>query len=155
MVGNIPRTPIANINNREPVRIKPKTSLIDVVMSMKQASRGAAIIEDNSGGIIGIITERDLMFKIDHSSLAWHNLPIEEVMNHNPKTIRETQFVHEALAVMITCRFRHLPIVDTDDHVVRILSIRDIIMHVDKLFPQEFLNLPPDPNNTASERYGG
>lgn len=155
MPGIIPKTAIADINSREPVRIREKTSLIDVVMAMKEALRGAAIIEDNAGKLIGIITERDLMTKIDHKTLAWHDMRVEEAMNHNPKTIKATQFIHEALSIMNTCRFRHLPIVDAGNHVLGIVSIRDIIMHVAKLYPQEFLNLPPEPANEAAARYGG
>ena len=155
MAGKIPRTAIANINSREPVRILAKTRLIEVAMQMKQALRGAAVIEDDNGTIIGIITERDLMTNIDHSSLAWHDIAVDEVMRANPKTIRASQYVHEALAIMITCRFRHLPVVDEDRHVLGIVSIRDIIMHVAKLYPQEFLNLPPNPANEAQGRYGG
>jgi CBS domain-containing protein len=155
MPGIIPKTAIADINSREPVRIREKTSLIDVVMAMKEALRGAAIIEDNAGKLIGIITERDLMTKIDHKTLAWHDMRVEEAMNHNPKTIKATQFIHEALSIMNTCRFRHLPIVDAGNHVLGIVSIRDIIMHVAKLYPQEFLNLPPEPTTEAAARYGG
>ena len=155
MAGKIPKTPIASLRSREPVRLRAKTPLIDVVMAMKEAKRGSAIIEDNSKRITGIITERDLMVKVDHSSLEWHDIPVDEVMNTNPKTIKASQYVHEALAIMITCRFRHLPVVDADSHVLGIVTIRDIIMHVAKLYPQEFLNLPPDPSSEALGRYGG
>jgi CBS domain-containing protein len=155
MTGKIPRTPISDIKSREPIRIRAKTRLIDVVLAMKKSLRGAAIIEDQAGKITGIITERDLMIKIDHNSLAWHDLPVENVMNQTPKTIKPNQFIHEALAIMLTCRFRHLPVVDAENHVLRVLSIRDIILRVAKLYPQVFLNLPPDPSIEASGRYGG
>jgi CBS domain-containing protein len=155
MPGKIPRTSIASIKSREPVRIRAKTPLLDVVKAMKEARRGAAIIEDNAETIIGIITERDLMTKIDHSTLNWHDIPVDKVMNPNPKTIKATQFLHEALAIMITCRFRHLPVVDAENHVLGIVSIRDIIMHVASLYPQQFLNLPPNPKSAAYGRYGG
>jgi len=145
MAGTIPRTAIADINSREPVRIRARTKLIEVVTEMKQALRGAAVIEDGNGTIIGIITERDLMTNIDHSTLAWHDISVDEVMRANPKTIKATQYIHEALAIMITCRFRHLPVVDEEKHVLGMVSIRDIIMHVAKLYPA----------NEAQGRYGG
>jgi CBS domain-containing protein len=155
MPGMIPKSTIAEINNREPVRVRASTALFDVVKAMSQAHRGAAIIEDNAKRIIGIITERDLMIRINHSTNEWHEITVDHLMNNKPKTIKATQFVHEALAVMITCRFRHLPVVDSDNHVLGIVSIRDIIMHVAKLYPKKFLNLPPRPANEASDRYGG
>lgn len=155
MPGKIPKTLIADINSREPVRVRAKTSLIDVVKAMSQAHRGAAIIEDNAEKIIGIITERDLMTRIDHSTNDWHEITVDQVMNGNPKTIKSSQYVHDALAVMIACRFRHLPVVDGDNRVLGIVSIRDIMMHVAKLYPKEFLNLPPRPASEASDRYGG
>jgi predicted transcriptional regulator len=155
MSGKIPNTSIAELISREPVRIRTNTSLIDMVMAMKQVRRGAVIVEDSDGKIIGIITEWDLMTKIDHSSFDWHKKSVNEVMNNKPKTIKTTQFVHDALAIMITCKFRHIPVIDVDNHVVVLVSVRDIIMHVAKLYPQEFLNLPPDPSNEAAERYGG
>lgn len=155
MPARIPRTAIADIRSREPVRIRARTPLIDVVIAMKNAHRGAAIVEDNAETIIGIITERDLMTRIDHSSLTWHDIPVDQVMNFKPKTIKATQYVHEALSVMIACRFRHLPVVDDGNHVLGIVSIRDIIMHVAKLYPTEFLNLPPGPGSEAYARYGG
>ena len=155
MTSKIPRTAISTIKSREPVRIKANAQMLEVVTAMKDARRGAAIVEDDAGKIIGIITERDLIIGLDHNTLGWHQKPVSEVMNKKPKTIKESQFIHEALAIMITCKFRHLPIVDSDNHVKGIVSIRDIIMHVASLYPQEFLNLPPDPENKASDRYGG
>ena len=155
MTSKIPSTAISIIKSREPIRIKANIQLVDVVTAMKEERRGAAIVEDDAGKIIGIITERDLIAGVDHNSLRWHLKPVSEVMNKKPKTIKESQFVHEALAIMITCKFRHLPIVDSENHVQGVVSIRDIIMHVASLYPQEFLNLPPDPENKASDRYGG
>jgi len=155
LAGKIPRTPISGVKIREPVRISPDTPLVDVVMAMKGRRRGAAVIEDDSGRLIGIITERDLIARLDHSSLEWHQKPVSEWMVPDPKTIKKAQYLHEALATMVARKFRHLPVVDPDGHVTGIVSIRDIIMHVASLYPQEFLNLPPDPNHQASDRYGG
>jgi signal-transduction protein with cAMP-binding, CBS, and nucleotidyltransferase domain len=155
MPAIIPNTSITELISREPVRIRTNTSLIDVVMAMKEVRRGAAIVEDSDGKIIGIITERHLMTKIDHSSFDWHTKSVNEVMYDKPKTIKTTQFVNDALAIMITCKFRHVPVIDEDNHVVVLVSIRDIIMYVAKLYPQEFLNLPPQPASEAAGRYGG
>ena len=153
--GKIPSTLIKNIKSREPVRIRERTPLLAVVMTMKKARRGAAVIEDNAGKLIGIITERDLISRINHGTLEWHSIPVNEIMARDPKTIKITQYLHEALGIMLASKFRHLPVVDSDNHVISIMSVRDIITYVASLYPQEFLNLPPDPNSEASGRYGG
>mgnify|MGYP003388740262 CR=1 FL=1 len=155
MAGKIPRTQIDSIRRRDPIRLSPTSRLVDVVMTMKNEKRGAAIVEDNDGKLVGIVTEYDLRTKLDHSSLDWHSMTVEQVMITKPKTIKSSQYLHEALAIMNTCRFRHIPVVDDNNHVTGILSIRDIIMRVAKLYPQEFLNLPPDPHSEASGQYGG
>lgn len=155
MAGKIPRTEINSIRRRDPIRLSPTSRLVDVVMIMKDEKRGAAIVEDNDGKLIGIVTEHDLRTKLDHSSLDWHSMTVEQVMITKLKTIKSSQYLHEALAIMNTCRFRHIPVVDDNNHVTGILSIRDIIMRVAKLYPQEFLNLPPDPHSEASGQYGG
>ena len=97
MTSKIPSTAISIIKSREPIRIKANIQLVDVVTAMKEERRGAAIVEDDAGKIIGIITERDLIAGVDHNSLGWHLKPVSEVMNKKPKTIKESQFVHEAL----------------------------------------------------------
>ncbi|MBI2970170.1 MAG: CBS domain-containing protein [Gammaproteobacteria bacterium] len=155
MLDKIAQTPVAELKSREPVRVQPNMPLMAVVSAIKERRRGAAIVEDDSGTIQGIFTERDLMARLDHSSQAWHHRPVGDVMVRNPKTVEQSRTLEEALSIMIAGKFRHLPIVDSDRHVLGILSIRDILAHVASYFPQEFLNLPPDPDHEASEPWGG
>ncbi|NNE36667.1 MAG: CBS domain-containing protein [Gammaproteobacteria bacterium] len=155
MAGKIPKTAVGNMVRREPIRLKPATSLGDVVAAMKTQERGAAIVEDDNGRPVGIVTEHDFRAKLDHGSLDWHSHTVDTIMNKNPKTIRSSQFLHEALALMISCKFRHVPVINDNDYVINILSIRDIIIYMAKLYPQEFLNQPPDPHTESSGRYGG
>jgi signal-transduction protein with cAMP-binding, CBS, and nucleotidyltransferase domain len=155
MSGKIPKTAVGNMIRREPVRLKPSSVLGDVIVAMKTQERGAAIVEDDNRKPVGIVTEHDFRTKLDHSSLDWHSHTVDSIMNTKPKTIKSSQFLHEALALMISCKFRHVPVTDDNDQVITILSIRDIIIYMAKLYPQEFLNLPPDPHTESSGRYGG
>jgi predicted transcriptional regulator len=155
MFDKIAETPIGDLNNREPVRVKTKSPLLSVVQAMKEGGRGAAIVEDSEKKIAGIFTERHLIAQIDHSSQAWQDMSVDEVMNRHPKIIEESHYLREALAIMSNDRIRQLPIVDSNDHVLGIVSIRDILAHVASYFPSEFLNLPPDPEHEATDLYGG
>ena len=155
MLDEIAATPIGDIENREPVRIKPDTPLRDVVTSLTEGNRGAAIVEDDKGCLLGIFTERHLMSDLDHSSLGWHDTLVQDVMDEDPPTIMASDDIRQTLAMMTEDKIRHLPIVDSNNRVTGVTSIRDILVHITGYFPEEFLNLPPDPDHEATDQWGG
>ncbi|MBT7952042.1 MAG: CBS domain-containing protein [Gammaproteobacteria bacterium] len=155
MFDKIAETPIGDIQGRDPVRVKTKSPLLSVVLALREGGRGAAIVEDGAGKLLGIFTERHLITKLDHSSQSWHDISVDDVMDSNPKTIEASHYIREALSIMSGDRIRQLPILDPDDHALGIVSIRDILSHIAEHYPDEFLNLPPDPEHEASDLHGG
>jgi CBS domain-containing protein len=151
----IARTPIGEVKAREPVRVHHKRPLIDAVTLLRERRRGAVIIEDDAGRLLGIFTERDLLTRVDHDDHDWHNLPVEDHMTRAPKTVQATGTIADAVSIMNDGNFRHLPIVDTDGRAVGIISVRDIVKHIAEHYPKEFLNLPSDPQHEARARWGG
>lgn len=155
MLAKIAATPIGDLPLRDPVRVGPDTALIDVVTALRERRRGAAIIEDAGGKILGIFTERDLMLRIEHSSHAWHRQPVKEVMTPDPRPVSVDEPLATALRRMKEGSFRRLPVVGKDGTLVGLLSIRDIVRYIAERFPAEFINLPPDPGHEAHHRWGG
>jgi len=51
--------------------------------------------------------------------------------------------------------YRHIPIVDDQNHSVGIVSIRHIISYLIEHFPQEILTLPPVPIRNAMKAREG
>ena len=153
-LADIAATPIREISNREPVRVSGDTPVIDVIESLRQHGRGAAVIEDDTG-VAGIFTERDVMKRIDHSDHSWHSKPVREVMTEKLATIRPDQSLRDAIDQMIAGHFRHLPIVDSDGSLSGVLSIRDLLAYIVEHFPADFVNLPSDPDHEASKPWGG
>lgn len=51
---------------------------------------------------------------------------VEEIMNHAPYTLAPTNTVREALKKMREKKVRHLPIVDAENHVLGVITERDI-----------------------------
>lgn len=148
-------TPLSEVPRRAPVRVATGTRLGDVVTQMREHRRGSVIVEDAAGVVTGIFTEFDLMKKVDFTAAAWRERAVDQVMTPNPKTLRDDATIAAALSKMVDGKFRHLPVVDADGKAVGILSIRDLLAHVVDFFPEEFLNLPPDPAHEATGRWGG
>ena len=155
MLKEIASTPVNEVNIREPVRVAPSTSLLDVVTRMREKRRGSAIIEDG-GRVVGIFTERDLMLRVDHTSgQGWHQKPVSEVMTRDVVMISSRDSIAAAVQKMKAGDFRHLPVDQGPGKAVGLISIRDILAYIAEHYPAEFLNLPPDPEHEARRRWGG
>lgn len=153
-LAQIAATPIGTIVRRQPVLVRPDTTLGEVVATLREKGRGAVLVEEQ-GRITGIFSERDLMLRVDHSDRAWTRVAVGEVMTPSPRTIREDEPIEDALNLMLTGGHRHLPIVDAGGALLGIVSIRDILIHIVGFFPADFINLPPDPEREASGLWGG
>ncbi len=144
---------MAQFPSREPVRVPPEARLGDVVANMRNAKQGAALVCQRRE-LVGIFTERDVIRRLDHTSLAWRDHPVATVMTARPMIIREDDSVAEALRRMDVGKRRHLPIVRGREPIA-IVSVRDLLSYIASRFPADFINLPPDPDKEARQPWGG
>lgn len=73
-------------------------------------------------GLAGIITDKDIAFRVVAANLNANETHVGQVMTPNPTSVSSTTEANEALLKMAQGRFRHLPVVD-GDHVVGVLDI--------------------------------
>jgi CBS domain-containing protein len=150
----IAATPIGEVDAGPPVSVPPETPLRRVVEEMHRHHSGAALVVGDTG-ILGILTESDVMRRIDHRDQAWHATPVRSVMTPSPTTIRTTQTIEDAINLMTVGSFRRLPVLDPEGRPVAVVSIRDVLACMVEFYPQDFVNLPPDPDREATGRWGG
>jgi CBS domain-containing protein len=154
-LNELAQAAIRGIQTRDPVRVRADDVLIDVVRLMKEKRRGSVLVEGEDGKLVGIFTEQDLMTRVDHGSHSWHRIPVRDVMTRNPVCVKMDDMIAHALRWMHQGGFRRLTRVDADGRPAGIVSIRDILSYIAAHFPQEFLNLPPDPSREATRPWGG
>lgn len=80
------------------------------------------------GQVIGIFSERDLLYCIAKHGDAALDLLISEVMTAPPITAEPNSTVRDALEVMTLRRIRHLPVLD-GNRLVAFVSIGDLVKH--------------------------
>ena len=139
---------VGDITPRPHARVDVDAPLFKVVEEMKAQNRGAILVEDE-GALVGIFTERDLLSRIDHSDPLWSHTLVKDVMTPHPMVIRRADSLAEAMRRLVEGRRRHLPIVDDRGHVLGMISIRDILTFIAGKFPEDMMNLPPDPNHES------
>jgi CBS domain-containing protein len=100
-------------------------TLFDVVQRLGEKKIGALpVVED--GRIVGIVSERDIIYCIrDHGrdALEWQ---VSRVMSSPAITVDSQTHVLDALALITERRIRHLPVVDRGE-LRGIVSIGDLV----------------------------
>jgi CBS domain-containing protein len=92
---------------------------------MVQTGVGAvAVVED--AALVGIFTERDLMVKVVDRGGAPGDISLGEVMEREVITLAPDARRSTALTLMLENHVRHLPVVDDENQVLGMLSIRHL-----------------------------
>ena len=120
------RTPLdALFNEGETVHsVAPSTLVTECVRTMTAKKIGALVVMDGER-LVGIFTERDALNKVLAVGLEPGKTKVSEVMTKDPYSIPPTTTVGEAMELVTSRRFRHLPIVK-DGKVLAVVSSGDL-----------------------------
>jgi CBS domain-containing protein len=113
--------------------VSPETSVFEAVRLMSDDRVGAVAVTEE-GKLTGIFTERDLMIRVVLARKDPASTRVGDVMTVDCVSAKKDLSMGEALQIMTDRHFRHLPVVDDDDRVLGLLSIRNLLHNrVDKL----------------------
>jgi CBS domain-containing protein len=115
-------TTVGEMMKSDVLTVAPEDSIGEAAAKMTEADVGAVVVED-FGKLIGILTERDIMRAVamrTHSSIT----RVRDWMTFDPVTTPSSMDAAEAARTMLEHGFRHLPVVD-EGRPVGIVSLRD------------------------------
>ncbi len=101
-------------------------SVLDAARRMRDRQVGTVIVVDDQRPV-GILTDRDLTVRVLAPGLDPRTTRVSEVMTPSPTTIREEDAIEAAVGYMRAGRFRRLPVVGRDGHLVGILALDDVL----------------------------
>lgn len=116
--------------------------------------RGGVVVVDAEGRAVGIFTERDVLYRTALEEID-PGTPIAEVMTRSPETLAVDARVAEAIDLMQSGGYRHIPLVDSTGRHAGILTSRDVVRHIASYFPEIVLNLPPHLHQLFERPEGG
>lgn len=117
--------------------VSADTSVQDAVAKMVEVGVGAVVIVDEEEEIKGIFTERDVMTKLAAKCLPADTTKVGEVMSSRVEVAHLDTNPSEALSIMDSHHFRHLPIVDDHGKVLGMLSVRHLLHRMVEDLSQE------------------
>lgn len=97
-------------------------------ISVLAEKRIGAIPVTRGGSVVGIFSERDVIYKLASEGEACLNRPLADVMTAPPITVEPTTLINDALALMTKRRIRHLPVLE-NNAMVAFISIGDLVKH--------------------------
>lgn len=113
------------IGRSDPITCAPEASIHDAVQMM-QAQNVSTLAVCDGQRLAGIFTDKDLRGRVVAAGVSLDR-PISEVMTPNPRTLTTHSPVAEAMALMTSGGFRHIPLINDSGALAGILSATDIL----------------------------
>ena len=117
--------PVNVLCPRAPICFPPTASVRDVLKEMSTRQIGCILVEQDAQ-LLGVFSERDALTKVagDPANLS---RPVADFMTRNPMTATKTDSIGFVLQAMDLGGYRHIPIVNSANIAVGIISTRDIL----------------------------
>jgi CBS domain-containing protein len=107
------------------ISIYSEATAQEAAQLMKEKGIGSLLIKGYEG-YVGIVSERDLVYKVVGEGLAPNTVPLSSIMTEFILSIEKTSSSSEASALMVEYKINHLAITENED-IVGILSIKDLV----------------------------
>ncbi len=146
--------PIEVLCTKPAVFIEAQASVADAVRTMQERRFGSLLVRDGPK-LVGIVTERDVLYRVAGADPAILRRAVTEIMTPSPETLQAKDPLVFLMNKMHVGRFRHVPIVDEHGAPLHVISLRDVLRWLLEHFGTTVLNVPPDPYRDEPQEYGG
>lgn len=116
-------------NKFHPLTGPADMSVTDAVAAMKERNYGCIIIVDKDDRVEGIVTERDVMYKLVARNSDPDKVKLSDIMTREIRTAKETDYVLDWLRIMSNDRFRRLPVVDSENRIQALFTQGDFVSY--------------------------
>ena len=117
---------VLNEKGRWVISIGTEASVKQALALFVEHNIGSLPVVEASGQVIGIFSERDVLFGDHRDFERFHHRRIEEVMTSNPITCDPKDTLAEAMGKMARHHVGQLPVVDGSE-LVGVVSIGDLV----------------------------
>lgn len=106
--------------------VRTTDTVVTAIAKLREQRIGALVVLDRWGKLAGMFSERDVINALAQYGADALQYEVHELMTQHVTTCAPTDRVEEAMGIMTTRRFRHLPVID-DGKLVGLVSIGDLV----------------------------
>lgn len=118
---------ILSDKGREIIAISQDALLGDAVRLLARRHIGAVLAQGPRGALAGILSERDVVRALSEDAQAALACPVSAYMTAHVATCTEDDSVEDLMEMMTRGRFRHVPVLDGQEHLCGLISIGDVV----------------------------
>ena len=115
----------------DPGTCGPTDDIEQALTIMDTHECGAVPVVDPKGRVVGIVTDRDILFGARKEGGRLSGLTVEPCMTKAPVTVREDESAEEVIRTMTRERVRRVPVVDRDGTLRGIIAQADVATNVE------------------------
>ncbi|KAJ3195585.1 hypothetical protein HK101_011728 [Irineochytrium annulatum] len=161
------RGTVAAMHPTPAVALHEDARVVEAAAHMAAKRVDAVLIVDKEGHLSGILTDKDMAFRVVAEGLDPKTTLVSTVMTHNPVSVVTTGSASDALNKMVAGHFRHLPVIEDNDDpddpgndggVVAVLDITkclyDALEKLDRVYEQTHHRLETVSNAQSAQSVG-
>ncbi len=111
----------------EIISAQPGERVVDAIEKMSRHNIGSIPVVDRESRLLGIFTERDLVHLLATRGSRALDIELSEAMTRDLVVASREDPVPLIAQKMIKHGVRHIPVVDSDNKLIGIISIRDVL----------------------------
>ena len=117
---------IIDDKGRAVAKTSPGDMLVEAAQTMRKFNVGALVVCNESGRLVGIISERDIMHAVAEHGRPAAEIQVKMVMTAEVHTCTMADAITDVMLRMTEKRIRHMPVMD-GEQLVAIISIGDVV----------------------------
>ncbi len=127
---NTPINQLLMQKGRDIITIAPTATVFEAIQLMDAKNIGSLLVLNASGKIAGVFAERDCFRKVILAGKSPSDVQVRAVMTKTVIYASPEDTVDDCMALMTQKRIRHLPVLDSQQKVLGIISIGDLVKFV-------------------------
>lgn len=125
---------VEDIMSKDIVKVDADKSVQEVANIMADRNVSSVLLQD-SGKMIGILTERDLVRNVCAKDVSASKTPTVSIMSAPVATVNRDALVERAADLMIKNKVRHLAVEDNYGNIIGVITTTDLARYLRRKLP--------------------